>query len=601
MPTPLRASLTALTALAVSLAPYQGRLAFAQGAPAVDYQACQAGDDQAFKQAIEKVTIAALTGGLKGVDYEAAVNAEWQRLGIDGLIDKRVDIAVDEVRNETSLGGLVKSLADQQKAQELATAVADRVYKSEAIQLAIGALATGVGTEVGKRIEIATQDASGPALECLKTFLGPRYGSAVASAVTGTASQEFNADANKGSADVTPGSVIKQSSQGITGAAILLMRRQLANMAQRIGQRVVGSVLARLVSVVAGGVGLVLIAKDIWDLRNGVLPIVAEEMKAKETKQNVRQELVKSLEDEIGQHVHEIGTKAADRVVEVWQEFRRAHAKALELADRNLGFKAFLETIKPTSLPRLDEVISMVLSREGESGVLTRLDNGTLTRAINDLPEPGMAIARETNSVDTALQWSAVAGDELGSVVEHSLHQRTSPANFSKVALQKVLDLKDPIAIPKLASVSPEARDVLFELDRNRLTLLARALNSDELTTLAAYITGLQAEPRALILTAVSETPANIKLLGSARIRNAIIASQDQSRAVEMMLRPAGSAAQATAGDFVAAWQGKIAPVLLWDKHPYLISAALILSLFMLLWLRRLVLPGRRKGDVRAV
>ena len=60
-----------------------------------------------------------------------------------------------------------------------------------------------------------------------------------------------------------------------TAWAILLVRRQLANMAARIGQRLAGSILARLVSVVAGGIGLVLIAKDIWELRNGVLPIIA--------------------------------------------------------------------------------------------------------------------------------------------------------------------------------------------------------------------------------------------------------------------------------------------------------------------------------------
>jgi hypothetical protein len=331
LPQILRPAVSALTALAVTLAPLSRLPAFAGETAAVDYQACQAGDDQAFKLAIEQVTITALTGGLKGVDYDAAVGAEWQRLGIDAIIDKRVDVAVEEVRSETSFGGLIKSLADQEKAQELATAVAERVYKSGAMQSAIEALATGVGTEVGKRIEVATQDAAGPALECLKTFLGPRYGSAVAAAVTGTAGQEFNVDANKGSAEVTPGAVLKQSGQGITGAAILLMRRQLANMAARIGQRVVGSVLARLVSVVAGGVGLVLLAKDIWDLRNGVLPIVADEMKSRETKQKVREELAKSLNEEIGRHVEDIGAKAAGRVIEVWQEFRRAHAKALQI------------------------------------------------------------------------------------------------------------------------------------------------------------------------------------------------------------------------------------------------------------------------------
>ncbi len=601
LPSILRPVVCCATAIAVLLAPISRWPAAAGAANAPDYQACQAADDQAFKSAIEGVTVAALSGGLKGVDYNAAVNTEWQRLGLDAIIDKRVDVAVEEVRNETSFGGLIKSLADQQKAQELAIAVADRVYKSEALQTAIAALATGVGTEVGKRIELATQDAAGPTLECLKAFLGPRYGSAVAAAVTGTAGKEFSADANKGTADITPGAVLKQSGQGITGAAILIMRRQLANMAQRIGQRVAGSVLARLVSVVAGGIGLVLLAKDIWDLRNGVLPIVSDEMKSKDTKQKVREELAKSLQEEIGMHVQEIGSKAAGRVIEVWQEFRSAHAKALELADRNLGFKAFLETIKPAALPRLDEITSLVLGGEGETGVLKRLDNGTLTRAINDLPDPGMVIARETRSIDTALAWSAVAGDDLGLVVEHAIHQRTTPDSFSKASLQKILELKDPIAIPKLASIDREARDVLFELEAAKLKGLARSLSGPELTTLASYITGLQPEPRTRILEAVAEAPAKIQVLGSSRVRNAIVASRDQAAAVEMMLRPSGTAANATAGDFVAAWQGRIKPVLLWEKHPLTIGGAALLGLFLLLWLRRLFTPASRRSPPQHV
>ena len=599
MPSFLRPAVTLLTGLAVAIAPVASLPAIAGGAgvATADYQACQAGDDQAFKQAIEGVTISALTDGLKGVDYEAAVNVEWQRLGIDGIIDKRVDLAVDEVRNETSVGGLVKSLADQKKAQELATAVADRVYKSDAVQSAIAALATGVGTEVGKRIEVATHDAAGPALECLKTFLGPRYGSAVAAAVTGTAGQEFSVDASKGSAEVTPGAILKQSSQGMTGVAILIMRRQLATMASRIGQRVVGSVLARLVSVVAGGVGLVLLAKDIWDLRHGVLPIVSDEMKSAETKKLVRQELAKSLQEEIGLHVQDIGAKSAGRVLEVWQDFRRAHAKALNLADRNLGFKAFLETLKPTALPRLDEVTALVLGGESEAGVLKRLDNGTLGRAINELTEPGMAIARETRSIDTALAWADLAGDELPSVVEFDIHRQTTPDRFSKAALQKILNLSDSIAIPKLAAIDREARDVLFELDSEKLKSLARALTGDELATLASYLTGLMPEPRARILGAVAEQPAKIQLLASARIRSAIISSSDQLEAVEMMLRPASGATKATASDFAAAWSGRISPVLLWEKHAWLVAGGLLLLAFVLLWLRRLVSPSRRHSN----
>ena len=121
--------------------------------------------------------------------------------------------------------------------------------------------------------------------------------------------------------------------------------------------------------MVAGGVGLVLIAKDIWDFRHGVLPIIATEMKSKETKDKVREELAKSIAEQIDDSIKEICDKTAERVVEIWLEFRRAHAKVVELADRQEGFKRFLDTVKPDDLPRLDEVVALVLASEGEAGV----------------------------------------------------------------------------------------------------------------------------------------------------------------------------------------------------------------------------------------
>jgi hypothetical protein len=175
----------------------------------------------------------------------------------------------------------------------------------------------------------------------------------------------------------------------------------------------VGAVLARLVSVVAGGVGFVLIAKDIWDLRHGVLPIIAAEMKSKDSKEKVQDELAKTFAEQISAHVNEIGGATADRVVDIWSEFRNAHAQALELAARNSQFKAFIDSQPPEKLPRVDAVVSSVIKSEGEAGLLTRLNDGTLNVAINVLPPSGMQIARETRSIDTGLQWHALAGDQL--------------------------------------------------------------------------------------------------------------------------------------------------------------------------------------------
>lgn len=560
-----------------------------------DYEACQAGDERAFQASVEKITIAAMEKGLQGVDYTAAVDDEWRKLGLDQIIDKRVDVAVEEVQNETSLGTRIQSLGNKEKAQELATAVAERVYRSEAVSGAIEKLAEGVGHTVGTRIELASQDAAGPALDCLKAFLGSRYGQTVAGVVSGNAATEFGLDPNKGSAGVDASTVLKQSTGGITGAAILIVRRQLANMARRIGQRIVGAVLSRLVSVVAGGIGLVLIAKDIWDLRNGVLPIISDEMKTPATKAMVKEELAKSLSEQIGQHVREIGSKSAERVVEIWHEFRRAHLKALELAERHDGFRQFLGNVQPAAFARLDEITSLVLGAEGESGILKRLGDGTLETAVHKLPEPAMTIARETRSVEPALAWTAVAGDNLEKVVDYEVYRRSKPEAFTEVSLNRLFAVDDRLAISRLASIDRAARDTLFDLNANDLKTLARTLGEGELTTLAAYLTGLSDAPRERVLRAVAQDPGRMRLIAPTRVRNAILASTDQASAVDMFLRARDAdTVQATIQDFVMAWEGRISPWLILERHPIPTLALAFSGLLVLLLLRRLFFPRRR-------
>ena len=311
-----------------------------------EYEACQARDENGFRLAIEALTRKGLETGLANVDYKALVADEWRRGNIDDVIDREVDRAIGEVREELSWFKLWSTLASREKAQELATTAAERVYRSEPMKKAIEGLATGLGKEIGKRIEIATIDTAGPATQCMQAFLGRRYGTTVARVVADGAGKEYSVDPLKGGARISTGQIITEGSEGMAGAVVLVVRRQLANMASRIGQRVVGSVLGRLVSVVAGGVGLVLIAKDIWDFRHGVLPIIATEMKSKETKEKVREELAKSVAEQINDSLKEIAEKTAERVVEIWLEFRRAHAKVVDLADRQDDFKRYLESVK---------------------------------------------------------------------------------------------------------------------------------------------------------------------------------------------------------------------------------------------------------------
>ena len=561
-----------------------------------DYDACQTTDEPTFRKAIETITGKALASGLATVDYKALVTDEWRAQGLDQIVDARVDIAIAEVRNETSWGKLISSLADKEKAQAIATAVAERVYRSEAVKTSIEGLATGVGREIGKRLELASVDASEPALKCLQAFLGPRYGNAVARIVTQNAEGQFRADSGKGAAEVTSGDVLRQSSGGITGAAVILLRRQMANIATRIGQRLVGTILARLVTVVAGGVGLVLIAKDIWDLRHGVLPIVADEMKSPATKEKVREELATALAEQIREHVNEISVKTSEQVIEVWQGFRRAHNMVLDTAEKDERFRTYLDTLSASELPRLDEITALVLADEGLPGLQQRLANGTLDEAVRRLPPAALEIARSTRSLETGLKWSAVAGGNIDAVLSNEIHRRAKPDDLSAASLQRILDVGDRLAITRLASVSRGARDTLFDLDTNELRTLSRNLTETELESLAGYLGGLSKAPRERVMKALVAEPRTMQVIASETVRRAVIGSRDQNAAVEIMLRPQGVLDPVAAyQDMRMAWDGRVQPMLIWEKHPIAVVALGIFALLALLFLRRLVTPRRRR------
>lgn len=581
-----RAAIALLTCLAVTSSQFS---AIAAEISRAEYEACQARDDAGLKAAVITIATDAITNGTKTIDYKALVDQQWRERNLDQIIDNRVDIAVTEITNETSWTERLRSLADNEKAQQLATAVAERVYRSDAVKTAIADLASGVAKEVGKSIEFASSDATTSLLQCLRAFVGPRYGGAVANVLAGDASKGVVVDPNKGSSGVSAGSVLEESTGGLAGATILIVRRQLANLAERVGQRIVGSVLSRVVSVVAGGVGLVLIAKDLWDFRNGVLPIIATEMKSPATKEKVREELARTLASQMNDHIKEIATAAAEQVVDVWQTFRRAHALVLQIADQNGEFRKFLDGVDPQSLPRLDEVVSILAASEGQDSILRRLQDGSLNQAVHLMPEKGLEIARDTNSIATGLEWTALAGNRLDRVVDYELHRRMSPKDLTAASLDRILALNDRAAIVKIAGVPPTARDALFSLDSNDLNVLLRSLSEDELKSLADYLDGLRPGPRETVLKTIAASPAKMQLLASQSVREGIIASRDQSAAAAMMLEPAGGLSpRAVLDDAQLAWEGRVVPLLLWNKHPQAVVAAGLLSLVVIAWLARL-------------
>ena len=553
-----------------------------------DYEACQARDEAQFRDAIERVTVSALESSIKGLDYLPIVAEAWRKGDMDAVLMRRVDVVLEELKQETSWAELIKSLAYKETQQHLAQAAAERVYGSDDMRQAIEMLAVNVGKVVGQRLELATVDAAEPTTRCLEAFLGPRYGSTVARIVATDAGKEFAVDAAKGVAPVSRGSVLVESKEGLAGLVAIIMRRQLGSLASKVGQRLVGAVLGRVVSVVAGGIGVVLIAKDIWELRNGVLPIIATEMKSSSTREKVQAELASSVASEIEEHVREIGSRTADRVIDIWREFRSAHAKVLELAERNADFKAFVDNLAPANLARLDEIVALQLAAGDETRLLARVADGSLAEAVQKWPAGVLEIARDRRSLEAGFKWRALAGDSLiPKVLEYELHRATEPERLTRTGLERILRLDERVAISRLAPLSTRDLEPLLELGDADLKRLARALGAPELTSLSNYLTALEPPAATQMLTVVAQNPSRMQWVAPERVREAILASRDQSAAVDMMLR---GGEIMDLGEFMKhvgeVRSGAISPRLLLWRYPIglAVMSGLALAVLLVVW-----------------
>ncbi|MGE0698959.1 MAG: hypothetical protein AB7O57_07675 [Hyphomicrobiaceae bacterium] len=565
-----------------------------------DYEACQSRDEVQFRTAIEDVTHRSLASSIRGLDYQPIVAEAWRKGNLDDVIARRVDGVLDELKKETSWGELISSLASRETQEKLAKAAAERTYGSDDMRRALETLAAGVGRSVGERLEMASEDAAEPTTRCLEAFLGPRYGSTVARVVAADAGKELSVDAAKGAAPVSRGSVLIETKEGLAGLVAVIMRRQLGNLSARVGQRLVGAVLGRVVSVVAGGIGVVLIAKDVWELRNGVLPIIASEMKAPATRDKVQAELAKSIASEIEVHLKDIARRTSERVIDIWHEFRRAHGKVLELAERVPAFKAFIDNVSPARLGRLDEVVALALAQGGEPRLLARVADGSLADAVERWPDGVMEIARDRRSLEAGYQWRALAGDQrIAKVLELELHRAADPETLTRQGLARIIEIDDRLAATRLAHLGRAALEPLLEMEAPSLKRLARAMGEVELQSLSGYLTALDKPAAKRLLASVAEVPARMQAIAPAHIREAILTSRDQAAALSMMLHASGPLdAGELVQDIERVRSGAVSWRLLVARYPIALAGlgAMGLALLLLLWR---AIAGRRPGPDR--
>lgn len=541
---------------------------------------------------------------VRTLNVPSIVLLHWQDLNIDAVIDQEVAAAAQRVQDEA--GGIDKLISawNPGKAEELAQQVATYAFTSERFQGALEDLSAAVATDITTNFEDAATLSTSGALICMQTFISGAYGDAVAD-IFGTeiATQTVAMDASDISGSGA-GTNIRMRTVGGVSAIIAgylartVIRRVTVQVTRRITGNVIGRVLGRAGTSVAGAastavpvvgwaVGLGLITWDVIEgSRRGALPQIEQALSDDRTTARIRGEVAAIVVEDLPALVDEISADIAAEVFDDWQTFVENYDTLLTLAARNAQFAAFLEVTDDEDLYKLAGFTAPLTRRQ----VMLAVNDGRLRRAL-ELPDSTITMIEDGQTLDTVLAWADATEGDIERVVNLDLHNRLQPDDLTNTQLATLLSAETGIARSLAAQTPADLDALLTHVPAVSLTRVVQAVPVEDLTLLAWYATRL--EPNALdsLLFTWTENPNTVNRYDPRVTRTLITTSRDQSRAINMVVEPAGvfRAGQ----DLTAFLQGRISWQLVLLKYPNiqwvlafvgLVLMGIIMTVFRPVW-----------------
>jgi hypothetical protein len=475
------------------------------------------------------------------VDFSSIVNREWNTLKLDSVVDSAIDEAVNEVNSNAGFINRFASSWVPNKAKELADDVTKRAFNSPILEPKLTNLSENVGTQISNKLEMATANASLYALSCLQKFVNDKYSQSIIDSFTkiiedpklnkkfpglkpdtNTKLVNGNYNAALGGGSIFVVSLIAQINKKTISAIINRIIPQL-------GERVLGRIGSGFIPVVGEVVGGVWLASDIIKSFEGILPEIQKVLKAPEVKENIRQEIASTAEEEIRKQSPQIAREISNSIYAVWLDFQKDYADMLQIARELPEFRDILAKSSESDVPKISSLVGIVLNYMGRSQLVQDIKDGKFERVLS-LPEVSYKIIETSHNLSTLVDWANLAGDKLEKVVVMELYKHLSPKDLNYKLLKDILDIGDDTTISKISLLDINSIKELLRISNQNLVVLAISLSIDDLENIAGYLGDLTQIQINQIVKFLLDAPAVIK---NSDIMHNIIQSKEITTAIE--------------------------------------------------------------------
>ena len=518
-------------------------LGFAQpAASSAALEGCLNLNEKDLRSELRTLTRQFFGAELGAVDLPRMVENKWLELGLPNLLESEVNRVIDEVKNETGNWQRLTSYLLPAQATALAEQIAGRAFTSEVLQKRLATLSSEVATDFTDSFTAVAARSASAATECVQSYLGDAYGSAVAEAFAQelhTQIETNSKDALTADLEPTTGAGVSSGFGVATIAGSYFARAVVKRLSVQLSRRVAGNLAARIlgragssvIPVVGWAVGGGLV---VWDVANGVVngpfPAIRRQLAGEETQRQIQTEIVTSLRENTPTVSTELSAGIANEVFTQWQSFTQNFRLVLGLARRNADFRQDLSKVPEIDLYKLAEVVQTVPER----AVLEATRKGELRRVV-ELPDTALEILQTHPSITTVLAWADLAGTRLDDVVKTEVYRYKAPKDFSQRTLTHLLNTGDVVTIAEVSALPKEDMDTLLKLPTANLNALTNEFNSGQLETVAWYAGALNQEPFNALVTRLIERPSRLEKFAPETVRNAVVNSREPLTAVTFL------------------------------------------------------------------
>ena len=476
------------------------RLAMAQTTtPVYTFPECESVEEELLLSELNRISHAALEVEQGGLDVDKLVEENWLELGLDRVVDKAVDDAIEQVRREEGTLDRVFSGWSEDKAREFAEKVASYAFGSREFRGAVDELASEIVEDLTDEIHLMTVRTASSSLLCVQEFIGTTFSEVMSHVLEEDIRNWLKEVAETQDEEVQDFDVLSERALSIAGIGAIVGAKIAHSLARKVARGILGKVVTRIVGKAATAVvpvagwviGGALIILDVYSAWEGSLPQIKEDFKAQGVKETIRNEIASVVRQELDSALPEVSQSVTINIYTRWKDFLGEFELVLRLAEENDRFREILDGITADQVDKLSHLVAVGTEALGGDWLIRIVEDGKFERILA-LPKPSFEILRERSDPELVLKWADFSGDSIISVVETELYKIASPSDLvDRERLKQVLALEDPSAIRKLMEFAGANRSTLLGLRTAQTKWLLTEFSDDDLVWTSSFLGNL--------------------------------------------------------------------------------------------------------------